>query len=299
MFHKHQILRFKIEMNRNLNNGNNFNCINSFMSFSNVANLSQVIPQELTTGNNNSYLQYSSQQSTPRRDLIPQANTDNEWSPSIAISDTTNNTESTKLPSFNELLSSIPMPQKSNITSSGSSNFNTKTKNNNRLKKFNSFQCNCSYLENSSSILRPKSSHIPSSNSRCSNSTKISASNYSFMTAITPVHFSSQNYQRTNQSTRDLVLLWDTSGPIELVQNQLTNPRKYVCRICSRSFTTSGHLARHKKIHTGERKNLCPWPTCNARFARRDNCMQHYKTHTKGRLKDIEIQLQSRHMRME
>lgn len=57
------------------------------------------------------------------------------------------------------------------------------------------------------------------------------------------------------------------------------NPRKYVCKVCSRSFTTSGHLARHNRIHTGERKHVCPWPTCSARFARQDNCMQHYKTH--------------------
>ncbi|CAI5760371.1 unnamed protein product [Candida verbasci] len=61
--------------------------------------------------------------------------------------------------------------------------------------------------------------------------------------------------------------------------------RKHVCKVCTRSFTTSGHLARHNRIHTGERKHLCPWPTCNARFARQDNCMQHYKTHTNGKNK--------------
>lgn len=61
--------------------------------------------------------------------------------------------------------------------------------------------------------------------------------------------------------------------------------RKHVCRVCTRSFTTSGHLARHNRIHTGERKHVCPWPTCDARFARQDNCMQHYKTHTNGKNK--------------
>lgn len=59
--------------------------------------------------------------------------------------------------------------------------------------------------------------------------------------------------------------------------------RKHTCKVCSRSFTTSGHLARHNRIHTGERKHACPWPTCDARFARQDNCMQHYKTHTNGK----------------
>lgn len=61
--------------------------------------------------------------------------------------------------------------------------------------------------------------------------------------------------------------------------------RKHVCKVCARSFTTSGHLARHNRIHTGERKHKCPWPTCDARFARQDNCMQHYKTHTNGKNK--------------
>ncbi|CAX40940.1 transcriptional regulator, putative [Candida dubliniensis CD36] len=61
--------------------------------------------------------------------------------------------------------------------------------------------------------------------------------------------------------------------------------RKHVCKVCSRSFTTSGHLARHNRIHTGERKHQCPWPTCEARFARQDNCNQHYKTHTNGKNK--------------
>lgn len=54
---------------------------------------------------------------------------------------------------------------------------------------------------------------------------------------------------------------------------------KYTCKICQRSFTTSGHMARHNRIHTGERKHLCPWPGCVAKFSRQDNCMQHYKTH--------------------
>lgn len=70
--------------------------------------------------------------------------------------------------------------------------------------------------------------------------------------------------------------------------------RKHVCKICSRSFTTSGHLARHNRIHTGERKHCCPWPTCDARFARQDNCMQHYKTHTNGKTKRSKLNFKSR-----
>lgn len=59
--------------------------------------------------------------------------------------------------------------------------------------------------------------------------------------------------------------------------------RKHACTVCGRCFTTLGHLARHNRTHTGERKHVCPFPSCEARFARQDNCMQHYKTHINGK----------------
>ncbi|CAN6674959.1 hypothetical protein TRVA0_074S00386 [Trichomonascus vanleenenianus] len=58
--------------------------------------------------------------------------------------------------------------------------------------------------------------------------------------------------------------------------------KKYTCH-CMRSFTTSGHLARHMRIHTGEKNYVCPQEGCGARFSRQDNCMQHYRTHNGGR----------------
>jgi uncharacterized Zn-finger protein len=54
--------------------------------------------------------------------------------------------------------------------------------------------------------------------------------------------------------------------------------KTYTCH-CNRSFTTSGHLARHMRIHTGEKNYTCPYAGCFARFSRQDNCMQHYRTH--------------------
>lgn len=67
------------------------------------------------------------------------------------------------------------------------------------------------------------------------------------------------------------------------MQGVITSKRKHACTVCGRCFTTSGHLARHNRTHTGERKHVCPFPSCEARFARQDNCMQHYKTHINGR----------------
>ena len=71
------------------------------------------------------------------------------------------------------------------------------------------------------------------------------------------------------------------------------NKRRYECPTCRKTFTTSGHVARHKRIHTGEKKFQCPEPGCAQRFSRHDNCMyepsnlthrvtiyrQHYRTH--------------------
>lgn len=59
-------------------------------------------------------------------------------------------------------------------------------------------------------------------------------------------------------------------------------PKRYQCKTCEKCFTTLGHLARHMRIHTGERKHKCPHPGCDSRFARQDNCMQHYRTHLNG-----------------
>lgn len=65
----------------------------------------------------------------------------------------------------------------------------------------------------------------------------------------------------------------------------IANRRKHLCKTCGRSFTTLGHLARHNRTHTGERKHVCPWQDCGTRFSRQDNCVQHYKTHLSGKNK--------------
>jgi len=49
--------------------------------------------------------------------------------------------------------------------------------------------------------------------------------------------------------------------------------RRYECHICGKTFTTSGHVARHNRIHTGEKNFQCPEPGCSQRFSRQDNCM--------------------------
>jgi len=49
--------------------------------------------------------------------------------------------------------------------------------------------------------------------------------------------------------------------------------RRYECATCGKTFTTSGHVARHNRIHTGEKNFQCPESGCSQRFSRQDNCM--------------------------
>ncbi|GMM35602.1 hypothetical protein DASC09_029270 [Saccharomycopsis crataegensis] len=69
--------------------------------------------------------------------------------------------------------------------------------------------------------------------------------------------------------------------------------RKFQCKVCDKRFKTTGHLTRHKKIHSGEKKFECSWPGCSSRFSRKDNCMQHYRTHnaTSNKSKKLELDI--------
>lgn len=76
------------------------------------------------------------------------------------------------------------------------------------------------------------------------------------------------------------------SGSEHSASDSIAYPyKKFYCHYdsCGKSFTTSGHLSRHNRIHTGEKRFKCPIGDCTARFSRQDNCNQHVKTHDQGR----------------
>lgn len=75
----------------------------------------------------------------------------------------------------------------------------------------------------------------------------------------------------------------DGTPNIDKDKADLNDRRKFFCKICDKGFTTSGHLARHHRIHTGEKNHPCSFPGCFQRFSRQDNCLQHYRTHFKSR----------------
>ncbi|SCU80330.1 LADA_0B06612g1_1 [Lachancea dasiensis] len=121
--------------------------------------------------------------------------------------------------------------------------------------------------------------------SRSSTAVSSVSSAASFPTALTPPSAASAHY---TLEPRDSVLyaagaVPSTHTPAELqpkrVRSSIERRRKYVCKTCQKGFTTSGHLARHNRIHTGEKNHVCPFEGCGQRFSRHDNCVQHHKTH--------------------
>lgn len=55
--------------------------------------------------------------------------------------------------------------------------------------------------------------------------------------------------------------------------------KNHVCQSCGKAFTTSNRLTRHFQIHTGAKPYECVIDGCNKYFARKDNMIQHCRTH--------------------
>jgi uncharacterized Zn-finger protein len=57
-----------------------------------------------------------------------------------------------------------------------------------------------------------------------------------------------------------------------------TGDKPHTCPTCDKRFARSSNLSQHKRIHTGNKPHRCP--TCDKRFARSSNLSQHKPIHT-------------------